>query len=139
MTVTASHPIAHPTGSRRLPATAALVVLFWIAAAILVIAAQFEIVPGAPAAGAAAATGAIILAAGAYTWLTAPRGGTSHALGVGIAWLVLSITAEMVLTSRLGHGWFTLLGSPERPLLRNVFLFIWIFAPALFARRVSES
>jgi hypothetical protein len=68
----------------------------------------------------------------------AREAGITHALGVGIAWLVLSIATEIALTTRVGHGWFTLLGSPDRPLLRNVLLFVWIFAPALFARRESE-
>jgi len=58
----------------------------------------------------------------------------THALGVGIAWLVLSMVVEMVVATCLGHGCSSLLGSPARPLLRNVFLFAWIFAPAVFAR-----
>ena len=140
MTTMTSQRVARFADSRRLPVmTGALVVLFWLAAAILVVTAQVEVAPCSATAGAAATIAAIVGVAYAYTGLTVPRRGTSHALGVGIAWLVLSIAAEMLLTRRLGHGWFPLLGSPARPFLRNVYLFVWIFAPALFARRVSQS
>jgi hypothetical protein len=138
MTTMTSQPVHFAGSRRRSVTTAVLVVLFWIAAAILVVAAHVELEPRSPVAAAVATIAAIGVTACAYTWLTAPRGGTSHALGVGIAWLVLSIAAEMYLTHRVGHAWFTLLGSPERPLLRNIYLFVWIFAPALFSRRDEE-
>ncbi|HWS71321.1 MAG TPA: hypothetical protein VN605_04375 [Thermoanaerobaculia bacterium] len=128
MTAMISQPVARFAGSRRLPlTTAALALFFWIVAAVLVM-----------AAGGLAAIAAIVVIAGAYMRFAARDRGTSHALGVGIAWLVLSITAEMTITSRLGHGWFSLLGPPAHPLLRNLSLFAWIFAPALFARRDEE-
>ena len=114
--------------------TATLVLLFWLAAAVLVVAAQVEIDPLAPTGGTAAAIGALFATAWAYSRFVARHAGITHALGVGIAWLVLSIVAEIALGTRLGQGWFTLLGSPDRPLLRNVFLFAWIFAPAFYAR-----
>ena len=59
-------------------------------------------------------------------------------MGVGIAWLILAIVAEIAISSRLGHGWYALIGTPDHPLLRNLFLFVWVFAPALFARREAE-
>ena len=105
----------------------ALVLFFWIIAAALVALAQV--------AGAAAAIAALIATAYAYSRFVAREAGVTHALGVGIAWLALSIATELTLTRYAGHGWFTLIGSPSRPLLRNVMLFVWIFAPALFARR----
>jgi hypothetical protein len=111
-----------------------VVALFWMTAAVLVVAAHVELDPLSPLGGAAATIAAIVAAAYSYTRVVARDGGLTHALGVGIAWLVLSIVAEVTMTTRLGHGWFTLIGSPDRPLLRNVFLFVWIFAPALFAR-----
>ena len=110
--------------------TAALVVFFWMVAAALVTASRTSAV--APIA-------ALIVMAYAYSRLVACEAGITHALGVGIAWLLLSISTEIVLASRLGHGWFTLLGSPDRPLLRNVLLFVWVFAPALFARRTLRN
>ena len=129
MTAMTSQPVPRFAGSWRLSlTTAALVFCFWIAAAIVVV-----------AAGGIAAIVAIVVAAGAYMRLAARNRGTTHALGVGIAWLVLSIVAEMTMTSHLGHGWFSLLGPPDHPLLRNISLFAWIFAPALFARRDEEN
>jgi hypothetical protein len=115
--------------------TAALVTLFWIIAAIGVGAVHTGIDPQWPAGGAAAGIAVIVLCAYGYSRFCARCAGISHALGVGIAWLMLGTVSEMVMTTRLGHGWFDLLGSPGRPLLRNIFLFVWIFAPAIFARR----
>jgi hypothetical protein len=115
--------------------TATLVLLFWIVAAGLVAAAHGTIEPRSPQAGAVATIAALIATAYAYSRFVAREAGISHALGVGIAWLVLSIATELAWTTQAGHGWFTLLGSPDRPLLRNVLLFVWIFAPAIFARR----
>lgn len=119
----------HPT------LTAVLVVGFWGVAAVLVATAHLELELFLPPAGSAmAATGAVFAAAYGYSHFAARQAGVSHALGVGAAWLLLSIITEMVVTSRLGHGWFALLGTPARPLLRNLSLFVWIFAPAFFAR-----
>lgn len=111
--------------------TAALIALFWSVAAALVMLAHVKL---APLAGATATIAAIVAAAYCYTRLAAPNAGVTHALSVGIAWLALSLVTEIAIAARLGHGWFTLIGSPDRPLLRNVYLFVWIFAPALFAR-----
>ena len=94
--------------------------------------------PVSPAGAAAATIAAIVLAAYCYTRFCARHAGISHALGVGIAWLVLGITAELVMATHLHRGWYAVLGSPDRPLLRNVFFFVWIFSPALFARREDE-
>ena len=52
--------------------------------------------------------------------------------------LILTVMTEIVVTTRIGHGWYALLGTPQWPLLRNIFLFVWIFAPALFARGERE-
>lgn len=118
--------------------TATLVVLFWLAAAILVATSHVELDALSTSGGAVATIGAIVLAAYAYTRLCARHAGVSHALGVGIAWLVLAIGCEIVVSNRIGRGWYALIGSPGRPLLRNLFLFVWVFAPALFAQRESE-
>jgi hypothetical protein len=123
------------TGSRhQFAATAALVTLFWILAAAGVAAVHREIDPRSPSGGAAASIAIVVIGAYCYTRFCERRG-TSHALGVGIAWLMFGIVTEIAVTMRLGHGWYGVLGSPDRPLLRNIFLFVWIFAPAIFARR----
>lgn len=114
--------------------TAMLVVLFWSLAAVLVLAAHVEIDSRSPAGAATATIAALVATAYCYTRVAARDAGITHALGVGIAWLVLSIIAEVALAARFGHGWFYLLGSPDRPLVRNLDLFVWVFAPALFAR-----
>lgn len=113
--------------------TALLVPLFWVAAAALVVWAHLEVEPRSLPGGAAATIAAIIAAAFAYHRLAAREAGITHLLGVGIAWLVLAIVAEMAIARHLGHSWFSLLGSPDRPLLRNLYMFIWIFAPAFFS------
>jgi hypothetical protein len=115
--------------------TATMVVLFWAAAAGPVAAAQTYLHPLSPAAAAAATVAAIMAAAYGYTRSCARQAGITHALGVGSAWLVLGIAAEIAMESHLAHDWHAVLGSPDRPLLRNVFFFVWIFAPVLFARR----
>lgn len=112
-----------------------MVILFWIAAAGAVTAAQTLLQPISTSGGAAVTIAAVLLAACCYTRLCAPFGGIGHALGVGIAWLSLGIFTELVLAASLGHEWDACLGSPDRPLLRNIFFFVWIFGPALFARR----
>lgn len=115
--------------------TGGLVVLFWALAAALVLLVRIGIEPLSPVGGEVAVIGALVLTAAAYTRLVSRQAGVSHALGVGIAWLSLSIVTEVALATSVGHGWYSLLGSPDQPLLRNVCLFTWIFAPVLFARR----
>ena len=107
-------------------------VLFWIAIAAAVVAAQMTLQPFWAA---VATIATIVLGAYSYSRFRARNVGISHALGVGIAWLALGIGTELVMAAHLGHGWYGVLGSPDRPLLRNVFFFVWIFSPALFARR----
>ena len=115
--------------------TAASVVLFWIAAAILVAVGHRILGPRWPLASAAGTIGALLLAACLYMRVATRQAEVSHALGVGIAWLALTIVTEIVITTYFGQGWFALLGPPDRPLLRNLLLFEWAFAPALFAQR----
>lgn len=103
-------------------ATAGFVFLFWLVAAAMVTATQ---------AGEVVTIATLLVTAFAYTRLVARESGITHALGVGIAWLSLSICAEIAVHAHL-------LGSPDRPLLRNVILFAWVFAPALFARRETH-
>lgn len=133
---TITHPVARFAAVRhRRATTVILVALFWVAGAVLAATARTELDARAPVAGAVLALAGIAAAAWAYTRLCAWSAGFAHALDAGIAWLLLAIVTEVVVTRHLGHGWYALLGTPERPLLRNVFLFVWIFAPAAFARR----
>ena len=110
------------------------VLLFWLLAALLVIGAHRAIEPYSQPLAFAVAAAAILVSAWACSRATR-ESGVSHALGVGTVWLILSVAAEMAITARWHRGWFTLLGTPERPLLRSVMLFVWIFAPVLFVRR----
>jgi hypothetical protein len=132
---TNTQPTRFAETPHHLSTTGALVILVWLVAAGTVAIAQTKLGPVSPAGGAVAMIGAILLAAYCYTRYCARQAGISHALGVGIAWLGLGIITELAMAIRLGHGWYTVLGSPDRPLLRNLLFFVWIFAPALFARR----
>ncbi len=114
-----------------------LVLMFWLVAAALVAAAH-ELDPLSAAGGATVTIGAVFAVAYCYIRFCAPNAGISHALGVGTVWLVLAIAGELAMSAWLGHGWYALLGTPDRPLLRNVFLFVWIFAPAFFAHGEVE-
>jgi hypothetical protein len=134
-------PPAEPFASRRHHplVTALMVVVFWMIAAGLVMASRTLIEPWSARGNAVAEVGALLLTAYTYSRLAARDAGVSHALGVGTAWLMLSIATEVVLTTQEHRGWFTLLGSPEQAVFRNVMLFVWIFAPALFVRRGTGS
>lgn len=134
-----THPAARFAETRHhVATTAGLVVVFWMAAAAAVTAAQTKLHPLAPTGATVATIAAIALAAWCYTRFCALYAGISHALGVGIAWLALGIVTELVMVTRAGHGWYGVLGSPDRPLLRNVIFFVWIFSPAIFARREDQ-
>lgn len=120
-----THPATRFAEARHHPVlTAVLAGLFWLAAATLVATTHM----------AAAGIVAVFVCAYGYTSFCARNAGVTHALSVGIVWLVLAIAAEIAMTTHLGHAWYGLLGTPDRPLLRNVFLFVWVFAPAFFAR-----
>lgn len=103
--------------------------LFWLLAAILVAASHAALDRISAAAGALAGIAVIVGAAFGYMRLAARDATVDHALVVGIVWLLLAVVSEIALASD------ALLGSPERPVIRNLFLFVWIFSPALFARR----
>jgi hypothetical protein len=113
--------------------TASLALLFWMLAAVLVAMAHAALDAISPAIGAATAIAALLASSYFYTRIAARNAGITHALALGIAWLVLAIVAELTVSGQLGHNWYGLLGSPDRPLLRNVSLFAWIFTPSLTA------
>lgn len=139
MVTNAQHAIRFAETRHNRMTTAVLVILFWICAAVAVAIAQTRLQPVSPAGGATATVAAILLAAYCYTRFCARYAGISHALGVGIAWLALGIATELVMAARLRHEWNAVLCAPDHPLLRNLVFFVWIFAPALFARRDGAS
>jgi hypothetical protein len=112
-------------------------VLLWAAAAVLVLAANYEIESISPALDGAAKVGAIVLAAWAYVRLCAPHATLEHAVVVGVAWLVFAVVVEVFEASTTGRGWFDLIGSPAHPALRALLLVAWVGAPALFVRARS--
>jgi hypothetical protein len=111
--------------------TGALVIIFWAVAALLVAAAH-QLAP--PIAALALKIAAVVAISFAYMRLTAPEATLDHALLVGATWLVFGIVAEIVMTTSHPGGWFELLGSPDRPVMRDALLVAWLAAPALFAR-----
>ena len=121
----------------RLATTATLVVLFWAVAALLVASVHRTIDPISPGGNAMAKIGILILIAFAYIKLTAREATIDHALFVGLVWVVLTIAAEMTITTITGRGWFLLLGSPSNSALRYLMLFAWVSAPALFTHARS--
>lgn len=104
--------------------------LFWIAAALLVLATHGFVDPYSLAAGAVLKLGAIVVAAFLYIRFTARNATVDHAVFVGVAWLMLDIISELTLR-------VDLLGSTAAPAMRNLMLVTWIAAPALFARVCS--
>jgi len=111
------------------------VVLFWAIAAVLVAVAHLTLDRVTPWGSAAVEIGSLIFVAYCYMRFAGRAATIDHAMLVGVIWLLLAIIAEIVIGAQVHHGWFGILGSPERPMLRNTFLFVWIFAPSLFARR----
>ncbi|HET7435734.1 MAG TPA: hypothetical protein VFN10_13580 [Thermoanaerobaculia bacterium] len=109
----------------------------WIAAALIVAAAHVEESSLTVTGTAAVAMTSIVLFAYVYMRRCAPDADVSHALGVGVAWLLLAVITEIAGAALLRHGCYVLLGSPARPLLRTIFFFVWIFSPAVFARNDS--
>ena len=114
-----------------MPRTLSSVLFFWAAAAVLVLWADRTITW--PVGGVLLKTLAIVLVAFAYMRLAVREATLDHALFVGVTWLLLAIGAELLLTRHFGRSWFELLGSPDSA-LRNILMFAWIGAPALFAR-----
>ena len=127
---------ASDTGGPGLPlGVAGAVILCWCAAALGVAFAQTTLAPVSPNAASLVSIAAILLAAWSYgRFCAATR--RSHALGAGIAWFVLGIALELLIGRWVGNAWYGVFGPPDRPLLRHVLFFLWIFGPAAFARRL---
>ncbi len=114
---------------------AALLVVFWIVAAVLVAIVHQTIDASSPVISVILKVGAIVVIAAAFGRLAASEGTLNYALFVGTTWVLLDIATEISMTVRSGHQWFALIGSPANGGLRCVLLIAWIIAPALFVRR----
>jgi hypothetical protein len=113
----------------------ALMLLFWILAALLVVGLPHLFGFTAPFATATVKVLAIVLAGCGYMKVDGRAASLDRALIAGAMWLLLDIVVEAAVAARLGRGWFELIGSPAVPLLRTWLLVTWIAAPALFARQ----
>ena len=113
---------------------AALVVVFWIAAALLVAIVHQRIDAASPVTSVILKVAAIVMIAAVYSRLAASEATLNHALFVGTTWVLLGIAAEIFMTANSGRQWFALLGSPANGGIRCVLLISWIIAPALFVR-----
>ncbi len=113
----------------------ALVLPSWLVAAFIVAAMPAMVSFASPVAIVVVKVAAILAVAFVYVKMSNGLRSLNEALLVSAAWLLLDMAAEMVVTTRSGHAWFELLGSPASPVLRACILMAWISAPALFARR----
>src|SRR5947209_8479559 len=86
--------------------TGVFVLLFWVVAALLVIAAHQMLGTVSAKLCVTAKVVAIVAAAGAYMKIAARHATLDYALAVGVVWLVLAIAAEVVTSERSGHAWF---------------------------------
>jgi hypothetical protein len=102
----------------------ALVVLFWLIAAVLVVASHGSIV-----------LQSLAIVAVAFAYMKIAKPGMHHALGAGVAWLVLGIIAEIVVAATTGTNHFALLGSPQHVGLHYALLFLWVASPTFFVRQ----
>lgn len=113
---------------------AAVAIALWAAAAVVVVTTHRMFAPVSASADVVAKTLVIFVAGFAYARLASPRTTVNQALIVGASWLFLGVIAEVIVSSATHHPWFQILGSPAKPILRDVVLFAWVAAPAFFAR-----
>lgn len=114
------------------------IVVSWVVAAALVLAANTWLEPFSPAVDGAVKVGALVVVG--FGYMRFMRESTlEHALLVGSAWLALAVGVEVFEASTTGQGWFDLIGSPAHPVIRTVLLIAWVLAPAIFVRTRSIS
>src|ERR1043166_1786409 len=111
---------------------AAMAIVFWSIAALLVALVHQRLDATSPVASAVIEVTAIVAAAAAYIRIVAPEATLDHALFVGTTWVLLAIAAEIGMPATLGRQRFALLGSPARGRLRCVLVIAWVIAPAIF-------
>ena len=113
------------------------IVVSWVIAAGLVLAANYFVEPVSPVIDAVVKL-AVLVAVG-FGYMRIMRESTlEHALLVGSVWLVMAVVVEVAEASTRGRGWFDLIGNPAHPLIRTVLLIGWVAAPALFVRAHSS-
>jgi len=113
--------------------TVTMLAVFWAAAAAMVILTDGIVGSGAPLVSTLLKVAAIVASAFVYMRWAAQEATLDHALFGGVVWLLLAIATEIGMTMLFHRGWYALLGSPASA-LRNVVMFAWVIAPALFAR-----
>jgi hypothetical protein len=116
-----------------LPATMPVFLAAWGVAVLLVLAAHQILDPISAVMCVVAKLFAIVAVAFGYMRFVTRDTTLNHALAVGVTWLALAIVAEVIVTMRGHHEWFQLVGPPTSA-MRNLLIFAWAFAPALFAR-----
>jgi len=121
------------TVRRQAMVNVAMLALFWAGAAAMVILTDQIVGSGSPVVSTILKVVAIVVAAFVYMRLAAQEATLDHALFGGVVWLFLAIAGEIAMTMLFHRGWYLLLGSPASA-LRNVVMFAWVIAPALFAR-----
>ncbi len=124
--------IEHPVRKRVVSAT--IILGFWAIAAWAITVIERSVGPQAPRWATALSLSVLVFISYGYERLVSRGRGLTHAIIVGTTWLSLSIAAELVVTGRIGSGWYSILGSPEEGLLRMIRMVAWIFTPTLFAR-----
>ena len=124
-----------PAAAVRWPLRAAVTVGSWALAAG-VVAGLGPVVAAASGAGAALLFKATTILAVAGSLAAPPlrRRGLDPTLWTGLAWLALTIVAEIATAVLVGHGWCELLGDPAVRWMRNVLMLSWLASPALFLR-----
>lgn len=94
--------------------------------------------PVAAASGAHAAllfkVTAIVAVCGALASSPLRKRGLDPTLWTGLAWLALTVVAEIATALVVRQGWCELLGDPAVRWMRNVLMLTWVAAPALFKR-----
>jgi hypothetical protein len=81
---------------------------------------------------------ALVVAVGAVYGRFSRPASLEMALGTGLAWLVFSISADLVTSLHSVRDTYRLLGNPSvPPLLRDLMMFAWVAGPSVFARRVE--
>src|ERR1700760_949737 len=113
---------------------AALIVGFWIGAALLAAVIHQRVDAISPVASTVVKVAAILAMAAAFIRLTASRTTLDQALLAGTSWVLLCIATEITVTTLSGRPWYALLGSPANGGLRCALLIAWILAPAVFIR-----
>jgi hypothetical protein len=121
------------TVRRQAMVNVAMLALFWAGAAAMVVLTDQIVGSGSPVVSTILKVMAIVVAAFVYMRLAAQEATLDHALFGGVVWLFLAIAGEIAMTMLFHRGWYLLLGSPASA-LRNVVMFAWVIAPALFAR-----